>query len=178
MTAKPSVFNDPVNLPGVIMRQPYVGAVYLHGLGYDGKGLESRTKRIHYRGDLVLCAGLKMDTNAVNRVRGLLTTARADKRVTDAAFNHAMGLHGVALAVATVMDCRPLTAEDYARNLWWDEAENAKKPRWAWVLFNVRALRPFAVDGHQGFLRVNKKLVTEAAMSDAECTQWRARWSA
>jgi hypothetical protein len=180
MIVKPSVFADPDNLPGVVLHNPYAGAVWLHGLGYEGKDIESRKRRILYRGDIVICAGNRIDRDAYDRVRGLLTVARdADKRIPDGLFKIVTTYHpGKATAVATVTDCRPLVAEDYTRVLWWDAAENARKPRWAWVLSNVRALHPFEVHGHQGFMRIPRDKVLKAVIEPWERDEIRRRWAA
>lgn len=57
---------------------------------------------------------------------------------------------GMALAVTTVVDCRPMTPED--------EASACTTPyagAYAWVLANTRKLKPFPVTGRLGLYDVD-----------------------
>lgn len=157
MADKLTVFDDPDHLLGLTLHQPYAGAVLLWARGYDGKSIETRKHRfLHVGADVVICAELKMlDADMMRLHRELVRTGR----VPEAAFDAAMGLRGVAVALVQVVDCRPLAAHHYLRSLWWDEEENARAPRWAWVLGAPRVLKPFAWRGSQGYSRVPRKMI-------------------
>lgn len=170
--AKPvSVFDDPNNLPGIMLDQPYAGAIKLVGLVGDGKDIETRTRRCNYRGDIVICAtaNVKPDVATVLRVGKMLKD-----RVPLAEYKHATWEHACTMAVAEIYDCRPLVAEDYERSLWWDAEENARKPRWAWCLRNVRPMMPSPISGHQGWMRVPRTVVEGWTLSADEIAIWRA----
>lgn len=154
---KLSVFDDPDVYPGLTLAQPYAGVVFLAAQGMPGKDIESRKHRfLRVGAEIVICAGLDCWSVDVARLRNELV---ASGRVGQASFDAAVELRGVALRLVTVADCRPLTEADYSRALWWDAVENVRKPRWAWVLDNLRPIKPFPWRGSQGFSRVPRKLV-------------------
>jgi hypothetical protein len=149
---RPPVFFDPDNLPGIVLHQPYAGLVRLAALGLDGKPIETRKTRIHYRGPLVIVAGLDTDDVLVN-----VAVARAIARgLPHPAVMECLGLEGVAVALFDVADCRPLLPSDEPRS--WFFAEG----RHAWMPSRIRPLRPFPVRGAQGFLRVPRAQVLAA----------------
>ncbi len=154
---KPGVFDDPDHYAGLTLAQPYGGATFLSAQGFDAKDVESRKARITRVGaQIVLCIGQARWAPDMARLhRDLVNSGRVPAQ----AFDSAMGLSGVAVALAKVAGCRPLREEDYHRCLWWDAAENTKKPRWAWELDWMRPLRPFPWKGCQGWSRVPRKMV-------------------
>lgn len=159
MTA-PGIFDDPDSYPGKVLDQPYAGAVRLAAEGYRAKNIETRPMRIlRVPCDLVIVAGTTMQGLACLAVMRRLCVPG---RVPEAAFDRAVSLRGCAVALVRVVECRLLTAEDEDRALWWDEAENARKPRWAWELDDMRPLRPFPVRGIPGFVRVPRAAVAAA----------------
>lgn len=153
--ARPGVFNDPENYAGIVLDQPFAGAVLLAARGLPGKLDETRPRRILHRGELVFIAGKGVNKAAMPSVRAELVARGIPEGLVD----EALAFQGVAVAIARVVNCVPLVAEDYARTLFWDPED----PRWRWVLAEHRALRPFPVQGHQGFVRVPRALVDEAA---------------
>lgn len=154
---KPSVFTDPDHYPGLTIAQPYAGAVLLAAQGYPGKTIETRkTRFLHVGAEIVICAGLDRWEDDCLRLLNELVIGRDVPKLR---FYCAIGEHGVALCLATVVACRWLTCFDYQRSLWWDPVENARKPRWAWQLDKLRPIRPFPWRGSQGFSRVPRKLV-------------------
>lgn len=154
---KPSVFDDPECYPGLTLAQPYAGAVLLAAQRLPGKTIETRKVRFTRVGaEIVVCAGLDRWSSDVGRLyRELVTSDRVPIEQYDTAIMH----EGAALCLVTVVECRPLTAADYSRSLWWDAEENARKPRWAWVFEKLRPIKPFAWRGSLGFSRVPRKLV-------------------
>lgn len=158
--ARSGVFDDPDHLPGLSLAQPYGGAVRLSAQGFAGKDVESRKIRFAQVGaQIVICIGQARWADDMGRLYSQLVGAG---RVPAKAFDAAMCLSGVAVALATVIGCRPLVEGDYARCLWWDATENAKKPRWAWELGDMRPLKPFPWRGCQGWSRVPRALVEQA----------------
>ena len=65
-----------------------------------------------------------------------------------------LGPAGTALAIAEIVDCRPMTEED-------EDAACCKiYPRaQAWVLKDIRKIEPFAVKGQLGIYEVDDELV-------------------
>jgi len=152
-----SVFDDPECYPGLTLAQPYAGAVLLAAQGLPGKTIETRKVRFTRVGaEIVVCAGLDAWEDDLWRVYNGLVRLHG---VPAAPFDLAMSHSGVALCLAVVAECRLLVKADYSRSLWWDERENARKPRWAWVLDKLRPIKPFPWRGSQGFSRVPRKLV-------------------
>lgn len=163
---RPGVFEDPDHLPGLTLHQPYGGAVLLSAQGYRGKGIESRKVKFTRIGaKIVILIGRERWADHLARLH---TDLVRSGRVPDSAFDAAMSLSGVAVAVATVIECRPLQSSDYHSCLWWDASENAKKPRWAWVLGDMRPLKPFPWSGCQGWSRVPRALVEAALVGTRE----------
>ena len=62
-------------------------------------------------------------------------------------------VYGHALALATVETCRKMTADDVRRS--WCPFVG----QWAWVLRDIRRVRPFAVRGKQMFYDVDDALI-------------------
>jgi len=153
------IFDDPDSYPGKVLDQPFAGAVRLHAEGYPGKDIETRTTRIlRVPCDLVIIAGGKMQHGVAERAQDRLEA----RGVPLADIRRAFAYCGAAVALVRVVGCRRLTAADHPRSLWWDEAENARKPRWAWELAAMRPLHPFGVRGVPGFVRVPRAAVDAA----------------
>ncbi len=152
--AKAGVFDDPEHYPGRVLWQPYAGAMRLAALGYPGKEIETRKGRILYRGPLVIVAGLAEEKAARPRVYRELVARGIPEHLVDEALN----LRGVAVAVGEVSDCRGALESDYPKTLWWVKDEE----RHAWIFSSLEPLTPFAMKGHQGFVRVPRHMVDEA----------------
>lgn len=142
----------PPEVPAISLWQPYAGlvAAKLPGAapGAAGlKSLETRRRRTHHRGPLVICATLKSDDESLDRLWPHIPEwARP-----------ACLAAGVALAVVDVVGCRPLVPDDEPA-AWFYVPE-----RWAWELAWCRPFRrPFAVKGSQGFFRVGRDAVVGA----------------
>jgi len=147
---------DEETLPAVSLYQPYASLVAA-GL----KPIETRPARIHYRGDMVICAAQKIDTEAAfyTVAPRLTTEQRAALERVGCAFDKAGDFCQFpvgAVALVDVVGCRPLVPED--EPLAWAYGPN----RWAWLLENIRPLRPFPVRGMPGRFKVSKRMVMEA----------------
>lgn len=151
---KYSLFEDPLVIPARTLWQPYAGAVLLAALGYPGKEIETRTFTTTHRGEFVIAAGLEMDPIVFVRVRAELIARGIPADVVD----HALGLVGVALVVARIADCRPLTEADLRKSFVWKAGEK----RHAWMLADMCPLAPFKVTGMPGFFGVPKADVDAA----------------
>ncbi len=104
--ARPSVFDDPDHYAGLTLAQPYGGAAFLSAQGFDAKDVESRKVRITRIGaKIVICIGQARWAPDMARLRRELVLSG---RVPAQAFDAAMSLSGVAVAIATVAGCRPL----------------------------------------------------------------------
>ena len=90
----------------------------------EGKKLiETRTWRTKYRGPLLICAGKHWDKQFSERSRYRF---------------------GVAVAVVDLADCRPMTPRDVQ-----DALCDFEPGRYAWMLKNIREIKPFPVRGRQ-----------------------------
>jgi len=92
------------------------------------KTIETRVWKTNYRGDFLVVA-------SANPKIGNLPT-------------------GQAIAIATLVDCRPMTRKD-------EKAACIKlyPNAWAWPLENIRTIKPFKVKGTLGFFNVNHRVI-------------------
>ena len=146
------LFDAPGIVPAVTLRQPWAGLVAL-GL----KTVEARGKATSYRGDLVICAGLRVDAAAVRRMRRELVPWR----VSAEDFDQAVSMLGVALALVRVDGCAPLRRRDRARSLYWRRGLSG------WQLGELRRLAPFRARGKPGFFPLPWRQVELAARAAA-----------
>lgn len=120
------------------LRQPWAWAI-----AEAGKRVENRTRRTHYRGALLIHAGLAIDWNAS------LPPAAA----TDLDGGHIFLPRGAVVAVAELTDCH----EDTGCCRPWGEPGT-----WHWCLENVRALpKPVRCRGFQGLWRPPAEVIEE-----------------
>lgn len=168
MNEKPPVFEDPDNYPGIVLLQPWAGLMWLAGFGWLAKLIESRKRRIRYRGPLVICASAKpMNTVGVDGQDALKAYDDAWRRlvlqgdVPRETFLEVTEAEGVALARFDVRGCRPLVAADEPLTFFWKD----DVPRHAWLGASVAALEPFQVKGAQGFIRVPRARVDAAVLA-------------
>lgn len=94
------------------------------------KTIETRTWTTKYRGPVLICAGKTWMVKASADLLG------RDPRPDEL---------GVAVAVADIVDVRPMTAEDEKLALCPSEPG-----RFAWVLSNIRRIRSFPMKGMLG----------------------------
>ncbi len=132
------------------VRQPWA-ALIVAGL----KTIETRTWPTKYREPVLICSGLKVDSIELDECpadMGLIEWPGGsmcnenDPRCQECIDGWVDDtLTGHALAVVDLVDCRPMTPED---------ANLARVPYreglWAWVVDNVRPLKPFPVKGRLG----------------------------
>lgn len=147
----PELFGREDILPGCAVDQPYAGLIML-GL----KDLETRLRRVHKRGPIVVCATRKIRMEDLRRLRSILVPAR----VSAEAFDAAVGLVGCVVATGSIVGCRVLTQEDWPRALFWDGKD--PRTRWAWELANVRPTVPAPIRCMPGFFPVPRALIVDA----------------
>lgn len=131
------------------------------------KPREIRSWRTHYRGPVLVCSSLKPDNSMVETIvcPGSDDGNRKIKTLNmwePPEFDWCSGDDwdtccecrkqwidtlplGQALAVANLADCRPMTKEDEA-SAW----VPFKEGLWAWVLEDVKLIKPFPVKGRLG----------------------------
>lgn len=148
-----SIFDDPTIVPAKALDQPFAGATWLAAMGYPGKDIETRTHRFTHIGkQIVICASVKRQGDEIERVvRELLA-----RRIPLTLIEKALSFSGMALVLATVSECRTLYRTDAPRALFY--ADN----RWAWILSDLKPLRPFPVRGIPGFSKVPRERVEQA----------------
>lgn len=93
-------------------------------IAYGRKTIECRTWQTRYRGDLLICAGAKREPGCVA---------------------------GHALAVCTLASIQPFI-ETHLNRARMNEMPD--RPSWAWILSNIRPIRPFPVKGRMGLFDV------------------------
>jgi hypothetical protein len=166
------IFEDPENFPGKSLWQPWAGLIWLAGMGYPGKELETRKSRIHYRGNLVICAAHFID---------FVAFANARRRLVDAGlvpadlFDKYCGkdVAGNALALFEVTGCRPMTTDDHTLAFTdIGTPPHEVEGKFVWEGGTISALTPFATQGAQGFSRVPKELALDAV---THSTTWAKR---
>ncbi len=96
------------------------------------KTIETRTFAVSHRGPLLICSSKKLDDSA----------SVPDEETRSWKYGHA-------LAVADLVDVRPMTPDDEHAACCFYE-----KGRFAWVLENVRRIDPFPVVGRLGLFDV------------------------
>ena len=151
-----STFKDPDNYPALALWQPFAGLIWLAGAGYRGKELELRTKRITYRGPVVISAAKRVEPIAFAAARHKLVGAGL---VPAHVFDKMCGkeVAGQALALFDVIGCRPMTEADHDLAFTdYDPGAFPVEGRYVWEGGNIAALNPFPVRGMQGFGRVSK----------------------
>ena len=157
VSARPSVLNDPANYPGIVLHQPYAGLIRLAGMGLPGKTIETRKTRITYRGPLVIIASKRVPVDyETARARERLRDRLGRDHLTEEESVALWHFGGRAVALFDVNDCRALVPEDEPEAFFYEPA------RWAWCSSRIRPLRPFPVQGHQGFVRVPRAQVDAA----------------
>lgn len=156
------VFEDPDNFPGISLWQPWAGLIWLAGMGFLGKDLETRPKRIHYRGKLVVSAALRVEPEAFADARRRLV---GGGMVPAELFDRMCGKEACrkALALFEVADCRPMNHVDHER-AFTDLGPGPHKVegKFVWEGGEIAALDPFKVTGAQGYFRVSRVATTSA----------------
>lgn len=147
-------------------KQPYA-SLMLHGK------IETRTWPTNYRGLVLICASKSAyNVRQILNISGLTQYQRIHKMFRDM---HDLPM-GVAIAVADLVDCRPMEESDGARcfveyaSPWtesvpvWGEPgkiKPRKKRLWCHVYDNVRAIEPMPWKGSQGFSTVPQEFINQ-----------------
>jgi hypothetical protein len=115
------------------VRQPY--ASMIAGLiPQHLKTIETRTRRTHHRGPLLICAG-RLVTQAPSHYTGPSPETLP---------------RGVAICIVNLIDCRPMRPED------WEAAQCSPYPdAWAWVLEDIQTVQQLPVRGQQQIFNVD-----------------------
>lgn len=141
------------------IKQPWIGLTVL-GL----KPIETRTWYTPYRGPLLLCSSKTRDENAMEGFVYTIGAAAAGR----SSFGPGRGAEfisllqcrlqgkgtfdalGMALAVADLVDCRPMTEAD-------EKAAHCPvyDGAYSWVFENIRPIKPFPVRGALGIFEVD-----------------------
>ena len=116
------------------------------------KPIETRFYKTSYRGPILICSGLTLDTGWRK------VSSRPNAGLADYAAPHNRGR---ALAVANLVECRPHEKRDEdASMMRFDPAAK----RYSWVLDPKRIIKvtPFAVSGRQRLFKVNESILRKA----------------
>lgn len=127
--------------------------------------IETRTWSTNYRGKVLIC-----ESKIPYKVYQTLEIAGLEqyKRLVSAIKDNPK-LHGKAIAIGELVDCRPMTKEDEAacfvqyREPWTEERFNKKgewylvaKQLWCHIYTNVQPIIPFEFSALQGWKRLNE----------------------
>lgn len=112
-------------IKAISIRQPWA-----NWIAWIWKKIETRTWKTNYRGPLLIVASKKPDPN--------YDTPDFDTEP-----------RGQAVAIVDLIDCRPMTWRDVG-----DAKCECYSGAYAWVLANVRRIKPFPVRGRQGLYDV------------------------
>ena len=106
------------------------------------KTIETRVWSTEYRGDLLICASKRADTNMMKMFNDMFSP------FSDISQKLNFPL-GQALCIAELYDCKPMTEADEAKAL----CEVYGTGRWkakSFFLKNIRRIKPFPVNGELG----------------------------
>lgn len=129
-------------------RQPFAELMFY------GK-IETRTHKTNYRGLVLICAGKSIFTkqqfvtlcgNQYERVNGIFQANKKD----------IMDFMGMAIGVAELVNCRPMTKED-EQKCFVQHEDN----RYCWIFENVRRIKPFPFKGNLGLRKVSEEFVSK-----------------
>lgn len=137
------------------VRQPWAAAI-VTGL----KTIETRTYYTKYRGPLLIVSSKSCDKVMMDYVLSL---------VNDRERFLANMFYGHAVATVNLVDCRPMkyNDEDAAMCDMYDSA-------FAWILEDIKPIKPFPVKGQLGLFEVEAKIVEKATCRVCGCTDSRA----
>lgn len=104
------------------------------------KSLEIRSRKTHYRGEILICAGLSFDYSGWAQV----SCKRPNYLMRQDEY-----IRGKAIGTVEIVDCweMELTDQDKALVRWQPDL-------YCWELKNPKAIQPFPVTGKQGFFNV------------------------
>ena len=123
------------------VKQPWAWAI---ANGF--KTIETRTWIPNHRGDILIVASLKPDKLFLD----WLISQRGDGILADIEY-------GKAIAIADLLECRPMTRADEARALC-----PTYPGAFAWVLRNVRKIEPYPVKGRLGLYETAKPVFSRS----------------
>ena len=111
------------------IKQPWAGFIAL-----SLKTIETRTWKTNYRGRILICASKNVDKLAMMHI------------IPDPIFTR----KGEAIAIATIMNCRPMEKADEEKALC-----TIYPGAYAWVLTNIKIIKPFPIKGELGLFNVS-----------------------
>ena len=117
------------------MRAISVKQPWAHWIWTGIKGIETRTWKTDYRGDILIVSSKVADEAALR---------------TDLGISSEPMLYGLALCVVDIVACHPMR-EDEVELAMCERYEKA----YSWVLENIRQVEPFPVKGQLGIYRVD-----------------------
>lgn len=142
-------------MKAISVLQPFAGLI-----GMDHKPLESRSRRLNFRGDILICSSAKVH-------QGYLLQGdddiRAEKFLKDQIKNlqdfqdfEVLEFYGLGkmICVVQVVGCRPMTVADEQKT-WCRLYPGA----YVWEFTNIRPVEQVAVTGHRGFYEVDDSLI-------------------
>lgn len=120
------------------------------------KTIETRTWHVQYRGELLIVSSKGVMTKEVQKA--------FDEHFGELAFTEI--LYGKALAIARLDVCRPMTEADEAA-----ACCSVDSGRMAWVLKDIRPIKPFDVHGQLGIYTVDVQHCIKCGCTDEDCSQ-------
>ena len=116
-------------MKAISLKQPWASLIAI-----GKKTIETRTWKTNYRGELLIVSSKTFDKNFPHH------------NFFEVFYEIPLGK---ALAIANLIDCRPMTIADE------EEAMYPCEPgRYAWILSDIREIKPFPVKGSLGIYEV------------------------
>lgn len=131
-------------------------------LMFHGK-IETRSYPTNVRGKVLICSSQQAyATIDMLAIAGSTQIKRIDQALSLTAHNYKILPRGYAIAIADLVDCRPMMQDDedicfikYSPNLW------------CWIFDNVEAITPFAYKGKQGWSIVDASIKEKITIKEA-----------
>lgn len=135
------------NIKALSLWEPWASLVAI-----GSKTIETRSRRIAYRGPLLICAALHHN---VGMLKGLLTQSHVRQGLADLTPGRVTTIDdlsfGNAVAVVDIYDCVPVEGIKATRDR---DFGDFTPGRFGWLTRNLRRLKPFPVKGQQGLFSV------------------------
>jgi hypothetical protein len=129
-------------MKALCLKQPYATWV-----AEEGKTIETRSWQTHYRGRFLVVASRSQDLLTDFDVEGISLLFRG---ASGALYVEPSDYpRGVALAIANLVNCRPMTKADEEQTMC-----GLYQSAWAWLLNDVKRIEPFPVKGQLSFFEV------------------------
>lgn len=155
MKESPTLFSTPPAYNRILAlswKQPY-GSLMLHGK------IETRVWETKYRGRVLICTSkAAYSQDAALSISGAYQFQRLCHRLLN---DESIDVNGYAIAIGTLVDCRPMTPDDEDKTFVqyrepWVDKTGKRRRLFCHVYEDVQAIEPFPWQGSQGWREVGE----------------------